>query len=255
MTAETQSGIAANLAGKVIVVTGGGSGIGAAIVERLANQGARVICTDVRVEALKNSRADAEFFEQDVGEPASWKALETFVIERYGKLDGLVNNAGIYHSETILETTVDSFRETIRVNAEGALLGCQSALRLMSSGGSIVNIASAAALRPGPVAIPYGMSKAAIVNLTQAVASHCIVAKLNIRCNAICPGGIDTPMSARTLAGPEARELAQRLKEASITGNLGQPAEVAGAAAFLLSSDAAFMTGIAMLVDGGFSLL
>lgn len=252
--AVKQSGDATNLSGKVIVVTGGGSGIGAAIAERLAAHGARVIRSDIRPESITGVDNGTEFFEQDVGDPASWESLERYVTGKFGKLDGLVNNAGIYRPDTIVETSIATFREIMRVNVEGTLLGCQSALRLMTAGGSIVNIASAAAMRPGPTDVSYGMSKAAIVNLTKAVASHCITGKLNIRCNAICPGGVETPMSARTLTGPGARELAQRLRDASVTGALGKPSEIAAVAAFLLSSEAAFMTGVPVLVDGGFSL-
>ncbi len=255
MTSPTATHPDTCLSGKSIIVTGGGSGIGAAIVRYLQSKGACVICTDIRPVAAKNQCAGVEFFKQDVGDPESWKALEAVVFEKFGKLDGLVNNAGVYRGETILETSIDSFRESMRTNAEGVLLGCQSALRLMSTGGAIVNIASAGAMRPGPAAISYGMSKAAVVNLTQAVASHCIGARLNIRCNAICPGGIDTPMSARTLAGPDALELRQQLKNASVTGELGRPEEIAMVVAFLLSSDATFMTGASIPVDGGFSLL
>ncbi len=249
------SDIDAALRGKLIIVTGGGSGIGAAIVDCLEGQGARVIYTDIRPVGRQRVRAEADFFEQDVGDPASWKALEAFVIGKYGKLDGLVNNAGVCRSESILETSIDSIRETMRTNVEGALLGCQTALRLMGPGGVIVNIASAAAMRPGPAAISYGMSKAAVVNLTQAVASHCIAAKLNVRCNAICPGGIDTPMSERILSGPDAQGLRQQLKGSSVTSDLGQPEEIAAVVTFLLSSKAAFMTGASIIVDGGFSLL
>lgn len=242
------------LADKVIVVTGAGSGIGTAIAELLTARGAHVVATDISPGVGADGSGD--FFEQDVGSPASWEALEQFVMKRFGRLDGLVNNAGIYRPETIVDASVVTFRDVARVNIEGVLLGCQSALRLMNAGGSIVNIASAAALRPSTTEIAYGMSKAAVVNLTQAVARHCIDEKLQVRCNAVCPGGVATPMSARTLAlaGEQGEVFAQQLRDRSVTGAIGEPAEIASVVAFMLSSEAAFMTGESVVVDGGYSL-
>jgi 3(or 17)beta-hydroxysteroid dehydrogenase len=244
-----------NVDGKVYVVTGGRGGIGLATVRKLSAEGARVVWTDLEEEVVGDPVEGATFFRQDVGSEDDWNALEVFVQERFGRLDGLVNNAGIYQHLSIYDMTMESYRKLMRVNAEGPVMGCRMALRAMKEGGSIVNIASAAAIKPGPVAIAYGMSKAAVVNLTEAIASQCIVMRNAIRCNAICPGAVNTPLTQIPGIDPKQNPMAQMIMGRSITGDFAEPSDMANVAAFLLSDQSAYVTGRAIVADGGFLTL
>ncbi|WP_161956769.1 SDR family NAD(P)-dependent oxidoreductase [Sphingosinithalassobacter portus] len=237
---------------KVIVVTGGRGGIGLATTRKLTEEGAQVIWTDLNDEVIGDPVEGAIFFKQDVGEPADWQALETFVNDTFGRLDGLVNNAGIYMHDSIFDTTIESYRKLMRVNAEGPLLGCQMALRTMKSGGAIVNVASAAGIKPGPLAIAYGMSKAAVLNLTEAVATQGIYTKNRIRCNAVCPGAVDTPMTHIPGMDRENNPLLDMIRSRSITGDIAKASDIANVAAFLLSDQSAYVTGRSIAADGGF---
>lgn len=241
-----------NLKDKIFIVTGGRGGIGLACVRKLTDEGAKVVWTDLDEDVKGEPVEGALFFRQDVGSEDDWAALEKYMEAHYDRVDGLVNNAGIYQHNSIYDTTLDSYRKLMRVNAEGPLLGCQSALRLMKSGGSIVNIASAAGIKPGPVAIAYGMSKAAVLNLTEAVASQNIYVKSGIRCNAVCPGAVSTPMTQIEGVSLENNPMMEMIKARSITGDIAKASDIANVVAFLLSEQSAYVTGRSIVADGGY---
>jgi 3alpha(or 20beta)-hydroxysteroid dehydrogenase len=168
----------------------------------------------------------------------------------------LVNNAGTSIAGSIAEATESQWRTTMDVNPLGTFLGCRHAVRGMAeTGGSIINIASARGQRPSSSQIAYCASKAAVLSVTQSVALYCGELCLPIRCNAICPGVIDTPMLRRHIAesGPEDQARA-RLGAMHLLGRLGRPEEVAAAAVFLGSDRSSFVTGASLSVDGGFAL-
>jgi 3(or 17)beta-hydroxysteroid dehydrogenase len=240
-----------DLTDKVFVVTGGRGGIGGATVRKLADNGARVVWTDIGDDAAHDPVPGSVFFQQDVGSPESWLALEQFISGEFGRLDGLVNNAGIYQSLSIEDITIDDFRKVMRVNAEGPMLGCQMALRLLKSGGAIVNIASVSGIKPGIAEIAYGMSKAAVVNLTKSVANHCILKKNGIRCNAIAPGGVVTPLTMSQPI-PEDLSVIDRILAQTLHHRMADASEMANLAAFLLSDEASYITGQTHIADGGY---
>lgn len=249
---------------KVALVTGAAKGIGAAIAEAFVREGAFVYVTDVDADAARDVAErlgdQAEALGLDVAKPTDWTAAEQLVRARFGGLDILVNNAGIIG---LLETPgphdpehfdLASWRTVQAVNVEGAALGCRSAIRLMKDrpAGSIINLSS----RSGVVGIPgapaYAASKAAVLNHTRSVALYCAEQGYPIRCNAILPAAIMTPMWDAMLGTGEAREAAIAGVEAGIPlGRFGRAEEVADAAVFLASEKSSYMTGSDIHLDGG----
>lgn len=237
------------MAGKVALVTGAASGIGAATAKLLAARGASVWFADLRTDACDTARngiAASEAIALDVRDPAAWHAAET----RIGALDILVNAAGISRTTNpaaIAEVALDDWRAIFAVNVEGTLLGCQSAMRLMAGkGGAIVNIASTAGIAPSATLGAYGASKAAVAQMTRSVAAACATQGLAIRCNAVQPGMAETPMTAAMT------EDYRRAWEAQIPAHrFGRAEEIAEAICFLASDAASYVNGEALLVDGG----
>ena len=236
----------------VAIVTGGGSGIGAATARRLAAEGAFVVATDINVEGARHTveaiEADggaALALEHDVSKRASWESVVETVMSQRGRIDALVNNAGITRDRTMAKMTDAEWTAVIDVNLTGVWLGCQSVLASMraASSGAIVNISSAS--RHGSFGQSnYAAAKAGVVGLTRTVALE--QARRGIRCNAIAPGGIATPMTA---AMPE--EMRKAGLEEIPMARVGEPEEVAAAVAFLVSADASYITGHCLNVDGG----
>lgn len=228
------------LAGQVALVTGGLSGIGAAIVERFRAEGARVVAADI-------SAAGPD--QVDVADAGSVAALVDDVVARHGRLDAMVNSAGIGEDIPFLETPVASFDRIVAVNLRGTFLVGQAAARHMAAGGggAIVNISSIAGLRGSIGRAAYGASKGGVVILSQVMAVE--LAAHNIRVNVIAPGPVETPLVAR-MHDAAIREAWTRLTPLA---RYADPAEVAGAAVFLCSGDASFVTGHVLAVDGGFA--
>jgi 3(or 17)beta-hydroxysteroid dehydrogenase len=244
---------------KVAIVTGGASGIGRGCAEILAREGARVVITDVNEalgrEAAKEIGGDAIFVRHDVSSEDGWREVIAATLERFGRLDVLLNNAGIAIVADIESTTVEQWRKMMAVNAEGVFLGCKHAIPAMrrSGGGSIINISSAAGLVGTPPFAAYSATKGAVRILTKSVAAHCREKGDAIRCNSIHPGGIDTPMVrafTRQPQGAPPGELAG-VSELGRQIGYGQPADIGYLALYLASDESRFMTGAELAIDGG----
>lgn len=224
---------------RVALVTGAARGQGAAIAARLRADGFQVAAADLLAITDENVLP----LELDVTSEAQWTAAVAAVVEQFGRLDVLVNNAGALHRAPLGEETAEGFERAWRINTLGPFLGitaCLDQLRL-SDGAAIVNTCSTGAIRPFPFHAAYGSSKWALRGLTQITAAE--LARDGIRVNAVFPGPIETPMLDET-----ARE---RLAARAYTGRLGKPTEIADAVAFLVSEAAAFITGSELVVDGG----
>ena len=238
--------------GRVVLISGGARGQGAAEARMLVARGARVVIGDVLEAegvALARDLGDAAAFViQDVTRPEDW-ARAVAAAEALGGLHGLVNNAGIYIPKPLMQTDVELFERHVRINQLGCFLGMQAAVPAMerAGGGSIVNISSVAGLRGSPNAFAYSATKWALRGMTKAAAAD--LASHNIRVNSVHPGPIETPMlDVRT---PE--ENRRRLQSVPMR-RAGTAEEVAKLVLFLLSDDSAYMTGAELAIDGGATL-
>ncbi|WP_395373227.1 glucose 1-dehydrogenase [Marinicella sp. W31] len=254
----------ARLKNKVALVTGGARGIGQAIAELFAAEGARVVVTDI-LKKEGQAVADgigktAEFMELDVSQEADWKRVCDYVADHYKGLDIMVNNAGI---TGFLEASgpfdpenldMDSWHQVLQTNLDGVALGCKYAIQLMkiSGAGSIVNISSRSGIVGIPAAAAYAASKAGVRNHTKSVALYCAEQAYPIRCNSIHPGAILTPMWDAMLGEGEQRKaaLAEVTSEVPL-GTMGEPKDVAYAALYLASDESKYVTGTELHIDGG----
>jgi 3-oxoacyl-[acyl-carrier protein] reductase len=246
------TGGARRFSDQVALVTGAGSGIGAATARRLAAEGAAVACTDrdldaatTTVRAIARDGGTAEAIGHDVTDPASWERAVDHCMRRFGGLSVLVNNAGFTRDRTVLKMSESEWDQVIAVHLRGPWLGCRQALPAMreQGAGAIVNVSSES--RHGSFGqANYAAAKAGIVGLTRTVAlEH---ARHGIRCNAVAPGMVDTPLTRAMDA-----EIAARQRGAIPMARFGDPSEVASAIAFLASPDAAYITGQTLNCDGG----
>jgi NAD(P)-dependent dehydrogenase (short-subunit alcohol dehydrogenase family) len=234
---------------RVALITGAASGIGKAIAQALASEGARVIVADLNEQAGRAAaaqiaeRAPARFVGCDVTDEASVEAAVGSALEIEGRLDIMVNNAGIITvPASLIDSPAADWDRHFAVNMRGVFFGVKHAARAMlQTGGSIVNIASVAGMGGAPKLGPYGATKAAVIQLTQTAALE--LARHRIRVNAICPGWTNTPL----LDGLERTKLERQIP----LGRLGQPDEIAGLVVYLASDAAAFITGSALRIDGG----
>ena len=238
------------LAGKVAIVTGGSSGIGHATTQLLANRGARVIIADLNTPAPTSDTVT--FHKADISTAENCRAVVERVRREFGRLDILFNNAGIIRRATVIELEESDWDRVMAVNVKSMYLMSKYAIPLMieSGGGSIINTASGWGLTGGPRAVAYCASKGAVVLLTKAMAvDH---GAQNIRVNCICPGDTDTPM-LRDEAAQLGADLKKFLAEAAGRPlcRIGRPEEIAEAVLYLASDASSFVTGTALVVDGG----
>lgn len=252
------------LAKEIALVTGGASGLGKAIAQRLASEGTTVVISDIQRDQGFATALEAgfTFFEQDVRDEAQWTQIVGEVEKRFGRLNILVNNAGILgpvKAASPENTSLTTWRQIFAVNVEGVFLGCRAAIPAMrrAGGGSIINLSSVADRLATPHATAYGASKAAVRQLTTSVAQHCAQEKLNVRCNSVHPGMIRTPLLDQSIAeiaqqrGVSVDQVVAEFKASVPLGDFSMVADVAAAVAFLASQDARHVTGSALFVDGG----
>ena len=243
---------------KTALVTGAARGIGSAIAEAFAAEGARVILTDIQDQegAAKAAEIGADYAHLDVSQPGDWAK----VMAAHPALDILVNNAGItgFESGDLIQdpeqVPLEAWHRVHAVNLDGTLLGCQAAIGAMKAAGrgSIINISSRSGLVGIPGAAAYASSKAAIINHTRTVALYCAQQGWAIRCNAIAPAAILTPIWEPMIGdGPDREEKMAALVADTPLKRFGTPEEVAAVAAMLASDDAAYMTGETLTLDGG----
>jgi NAD(P)-dependent dehydrogenase (short-subunit alcohol dehydrogenase family) len=241
------------LEGKSAVVTGVGSGLGRAIARELAAEGARVLGCDVNDAAGEETMAGVGLYRHaDVSRDADVDGLVAAALEAFGRLDVMVNNAAIQIERELVETTEEELDRVLGVNLKGVFFGCKHAVLAMraSGGGVIVNVASILALVGDGALAAYCAAKGGVLGITRATAVQ--YGKDGIRCNAICPGDIETPLvQAYFDAAPDPVALRARVVAEYPLGRIAQPQEIARAVVFLASSDSAFMSGQPLVVDGG----
>jgi 3(or 17)beta-hydroxysteroid dehydrogenase len=248
------------VAGKVVLVTGAGSGIGRATAKLLAAEGATVIVTDVNraggLETVQQIGGKARFEVQDTSREADWKRIIDDILAREGRLDGLVNNAGILgpYPATFETETLEQWRRTLAVNVEGVFLGCKHGVPAIrqSGGGSIVNLSSLAAFLGTPNLPAYGASKGAVRQFTKTVAIDCARKGYKVRCNSVHPGVILTPMGEGILSSETARE---RTRKSIPIGDFGAPEDIAYGILYLISDESRFVTGAELVIDGGMNAI
>jgi NAD(P)-dependent dehydrogenase (short-subunit alcohol dehydrogenase family) len=246
------------LTDKVALITGAGSGIGRVAAQLFAAEGAAVVVADVvadaahhTVESITAAGGRATAVAVDVADEAQVAAMVGATVDTFGGLHVLFNNAGIFPGDDggVLDTPPETWDRVMQVNLKGVWLGCRAAVPAMtrSGGGSIVNVASFVALMGAATAqVAYTASKGGVLAFTRELAVE--YARRGIRANAICPGPIDTPLLAELMSDPARRQ--RRLVHIPM-GRLGRPEEIARAALFLASDESSFVTGSALVVDGG----
>lgn len=257
------------LAGKVALVTGAAQGIGAAIARAFVAEGATVLLTDIRdaqgADVARSLGAAARYQRLDVREANDWSRATDALLERFGRLDVVVNNAGITGFEEgpvphdPEHATLDAWRAVLATNLDGVFLGCQHAIRAMRRNappatgvGSIINISSRSGLVGVPLAAAYAASKAAVRNHSKSVALYCAQQGLRIRCNSVHPAAIMTPMWEAMLgAGPGRPEREAAFVRDTPLKRFGTPEEVANAVVYLASDESGYTTGAELVLDGG----
>jgi NAD(P)-dependent dehydrogenase (short-subunit alcohol dehydrogenase family) len=249
--------VVGRLDGKVAIVTGASGGIGSRVAARFADEGARLVLaarsTD-RLNQLAAGLAEAAVAPGDLTKPKTAERLVARALEEFGRLDVLVNNAGLDHADDLLETPLADVRTLFEVNVFGAIVMLQAAARAMrdASGGAIINVTSRLATVGVPRMGLYGAAKGALLSLTRAAAVE--LAPYNIRVNAVAPGMTRTPLYEAWLADQaDPRRTEEGVVSEIPQGRLADPEDVAAAIAFLASDDAAHITGASLAVDGGYT--
>ena len=243
------------LENKVALISGGARGMGAAEAKLFAREGARVVIGDLLAEDGRRTEAEINenggeclFVRLDVTDESSWREAVDATVARFGKLDVLVNNAGIYRTERVEETSGELWDQVMEINSKGVFLGTKHAIPEMrkSGGGSIINISSVAGLVGNTMSAAYTASKGAVRLFTKSTAiQH---AREGIRANSVHPGTIETPMTADLLAQEAYR---QNRMERTPLGRLGRPEDVAYGVLYLASDESSFVTGSELVIDGG----
>jgi NAD(P)-dependent dehydrogenase (short-subunit alcohol dehydrogenase family) len=246
------SSIQLGLSGKVTLITGGSTGIGAACAERFAREGAKVVIADVNMQAGQAlaQQLKASFVRCDVSDKSQIDYAIAYVLSQHGRLDVLVNNAGIFKASPFLEVTEEDFDVVMSVNLRGAFFMAQAAARAMvqcQARGSIINMSSVNGVLAIPVIASYNMSKGGINQLTRAAALA--LADHGIRVNAVAPGTIATELAAQAVLTDDAAKA--RILSRTPMRRLGEPQEVAEVVAWLASEASSYITGEIITIDGG----
>ncbi|USQ88896.1 SDR family oxidoreductase [Streptomyces phaeoluteigriseus] len=245
------------LDGRVVIVTGAARGQGEQEARLFTEEGARVVVADVLDEQGRTLAAElrALYVHLDVGEEADWTDAVAAAKRAYGRIDGLVNNAGILRFNALVNTPLDEFMQVVRVNQVGCFLGVKAVAPELTDGGTIVNTASYTGLTGMAAVGAYAATKHAVVGLTRVAALE--LAPRGIRVNAVCPGAIDTAMSNPARLDPDAdteetsRALDALYRKLVPLGRVGRPEEVARLALFLSCEDSSYITGQPFVIDGG----
>lgn len=239
--------------GKVAIITGGASGLGAEDARFLAREGAKVVITDVQDELGAQVAAEipgAIYLHHDVRSESRWNEVVAETIKAFGRLDVLVNNAGLVRFGSVEDLSYADYKLQVDVMLDGTFLGCKAALPFMTKGGggSIINMASIGGIK-GISAIPaYAGAKGGIISMTRSIAIHCQEQGYKIRCNSIAPGGIETPMTAQAVAELDADNPGL---DQNRDHGMGQPADVANLVLFLASEESRHITGTNITIDNG----
>ncbi len=253
--------MASRLKDKVALVTGAASGLGEATARRFAHEGAQVYLTDINqaaVQAVADSIGDsAQAHYQDVTDEAAWETLIAEILAASGRLDIVVNNAGIALTGSAEDTSLEDWRAVQSVNLDAVFLGTRAAIRAMKhQGGSIINISSIEGIIGEPRAAAYNASKGGVRIFTKSAALHCASEGYGIRVNSVHPGFILTPMVENGLGALSPEELAAveaRLLGEIPLGAMGEPEDIANGCLFLASDESKYMTGSELVIDGGYT--
>lgn len=253
--------MAGRVEGKVALVTGAGSGLGAESARRLAREGAALVVTDISAEAgqavadgIADDGGKVLFLPQDVADEVRWAEVVAEALKAFGRLDVLVNNAGVAGGGPLLETTFEAWRQLMAINLDGVFLGMKAVAPVMveAGRGSIINLSSILGKVGSPGAPAYCASKGGVALLTKATALE--LAPFGVRVNSVHPGFIETPMVAGALRDVEnANEMRDIIISRHAMGRLGVPREIADGIVFLASDESSFMTGSELVIDGGYT--
>ena len=252
-----------DVSGKVALVTGSASGIGAATARLLARNGAAVVVADINgggggevVAAIEAAGGRAVFAALDVTSETAWDQAVGLAVERFGGLHIVLNGAGIEITAKISDTSLENFHKIMAVNVDGVFLGIKHTMPAIrnSGGGSIINISSIAGIRGYTRQIAYAGSKGAVRLMTKAAAAEAAYYAFNVRVNSVHPGAIDTPMVQGMMAHHEddkQKVVMEKMRQMHPLGRMGQPFDIANAILFLAFDASSFMTGSEVVVDGG----
>ncbi|HEY7237335.1 MAG TPA: SDR family oxidoreductase [Gemmatimonadaceae bacterium] len=248
---------------KVALITGGAMGIGEACARLMAKEGASVAISDLNVERGSSLAEEisctgraAQFMEQDVGDEAQWRRVMDEVVERFGRLDVVVNNAGLGIGGDVEHATLEDWRRLMRVNLDGVFLGTKYGVQTLRrfGGGSIVNLSSIEGLVGDPNLAAYNSSKGGVRLLTKSAALYCAKAGYDIRVNSVHPGYIWTPMVENYLkAAGDVDAGRKALNAMHPVGHIGEPNDIAYGIVYLASDESKFMTGAELVIDGGYT--
>ena len=243
------------LDGKVAIITGAAGGIGAAVARYFAREGARLLLTDADAAGVQRLADDlgeaAAARAHNVTSELDWQAVTEQAVETNGRIDVLLNNAGIFLAASLQETSLEDFRRVIDINLVGVFIGMRTVAPVMTGqgGGSIINVSSVAGLGGSPYLTAYAASKWAVRGVSKVVAKE--LAHAGVRVNSLHPGQIDTDMNARQRE--KTPELIDKLIRGIPLGRIGTPDEVAHAAVYLASDESVYVTGSELVIDGGTS--
>lgn len=250
------------VAGKVALVTGGGLGLGRASAVLLAREGAKVVVTDLKEEEghaaadeIIDAGGEAIFLRHDVASESDWDKAIAMTVSRFGRLDIVVNNAGVALAADVEKTTLEQWRWLMSINLDGVFLGTQRAVAAMrATGGSIVNISSIEGLIGDANLAAYNASKGGVRIFTKSAALHCAKSGYKVRVNSIHPGYIWTPMVEHYLSSqPDPAAAKAFIEGLHPVGHLGEPDDIAYGVLYLASDESKFVTGAELVIDGGYT--